>query len=60
MAGQMLYFCFGDPNYTVNCGVPIDPALALMAAVDRGILYGMNYVEVQGRNHFRRCFHSFE
>jgi len=46
VAGQMLYFCFGDPNYTVNCGVPIDPALALMAAVDRGILYGMNYVEV--------------
>ncbi|PYJ11237.1 MAG: hypothetical protein DME96_08555 [Verrucomicrobia bacterium] len=27
-------------------GVPIDPALALMAAVDRGILYGMKYVEV--------------
>jgi len=46
VAGQMLYFCFGDPNYTVNCGVPIDPALALMAAVDRGILYGMKYVEV--------------
>jgi len=46
VAGQMLFQCFNDPNYTVNCGVPIDPALALMAAVDRGILYGMNYIEV--------------
>ncbi len=42
----MLFQCFNDPNYAVNCGVPIDPALALMAAVDRGILYGMNYIEV--------------
>ena len=38
VAGQMLYFCFGDPNYTVNCGRPV----------------------FQGRNHSRRCFHSFE
>jgi hypothetical protein len=46
VAGQMLYFCFDDPTYRVNCGVPIDPTLALMAAVDRGILYGMKYIEI--------------
>jgi hypothetical protein len=46
VAGQMLFFCFNDPNYTVNCGVPIDPAQALMDAVDQGSQYGMNYIEI--------------
>jgi hypothetical protein len=46
VAGQMLFQCFDEPTYRVNCGVPIDPALALMAAVDRGILYEMNYIEI--------------
>jgi Beta-galactosidase len=46
VAGQMLFQCFDEPTYRVNCGVRIDPALALMAAVDRGILYGMNYIEI--------------
>jgi Beta-galactosidase len=46
VAGQMLFQCFDEPTYRVNCGVPIDPALALMAAVDRGILYEANYIEI--------------
>jgi hypothetical protein len=46
VAGQMLFTCHDDPTYQVNCGVPIDPAQALMNAVDRGVEYGMKYIEI--------------
>jgi len=46
VAAQMVFQCFGDSTYTVNCGVPIDPALALMHAVDRGVQYEVNYIEI--------------
>ena len=46
IGAQMVFQCFGDSTYTVNCGVPIDPALALMHAVDRGVQYETNYIEI--------------
>jgi hypothetical protein len=35
VAAQMLFQCFEEPTFRVNCGIP-DPAQALMNAVDRG------------------------
>ena len=46
VAGQMLYQCVGDSTYRVNCGVPIDPAVALRESVDAAISYGEKYIEI--------------
>ncbi len=46
VAGQMLYWCYGDPTYRVNDGVPIDPSLALINSVNKGVGYGTNYIEI--------------
>lgn len=42
----MVYWCYGDPTYRVNHGVPIDPSTALVNSVDKGVAYGMNYIEI--------------
>jgi len=42
----MLYPCTNDPSYRVNCGVPIDPALALRESVDAGVSYGAKFIEI--------------
>ncbi|PYK08118.1 MAG: hypothetical protein DME65_14710, partial [Verrucomicrobia bacterium] len=46
IAGQMVYWCYEDPTYRVNHGVPIDPSIALTNSIDKGVAYGMNYVEI--------------
>ena len=46
VAGQMLYWCYGDTTYRVNDGVPIDPSLALINSVNKGVGYGTNYIEI--------------
>jgi hypothetical protein len=46
VAGQMVYQCVNDPTYRVNGGVPIDPATALTLSVNKGVSYGMNYIEI--------------
>jgi hypothetical protein len=46
VAGQMIYWCYGDTTYRANHGVPIDPSIALVNSVDKGVAYGMNYIEI--------------
>jgi hypothetical protein len=46
VGGQMLFPCVNDPTYRVNCGVPIDPAVALTESVDNGVSYGMKFIEI--------------
>ena len=46
VAGQMLYWCYGDTTYRVNHGVPIDPSTALINSVNKGVGYGMKYIEI--------------
>jgi len=46
VAGQMLYWCYGDTKYRVNGGVAIDPSIALENSVDIGVAYGMQYIEI--------------
>ncbi len=46
VAGQMLYWCYGDTTYRVNGGVAIDPSTALVNSVNNGVAYGMKYIEI--------------
>jgi hypothetical protein len=50
IAGQMLYWCYGDPTYRVNNGVPIDPSTALTNSVNKGLGYQMKYIEIYRRD----------
>ena len=46
VAGQMIWWCYGDTTYRVNGGVRIDPSTALTNSVDKGLAYGMKYIEI--------------
>ena len=46
VAGQMAYWCYGDPTYRVNKGVPIDPSTALINSVNKGLGYQTKYIEI--------------
>jgi hypothetical protein len=46
VGAQMLFWCFGDSEYRVNDGVPIDPALALTRSINVGLTYQLNYIEI--------------
>jgi hypothetical protein len=46
VAGQLLHWCYGDNTYRVNRGVPIDPSTALVNSVNKGVAYGMKYIEI--------------
>lgn len=46
VAAQMVYQCATDPTYRVNGGVAGDPATVLRVAVDAGVSYGVNYIEI--------------
>jgi Beta-galactosidase len=46
VAGQMVWWCYGDTTYRVNHGVPMDPSTALTNSVDKGAAYGMKYIEI--------------
>ena len=50
VAGQMVWWCYGDTTYRVNGGVPIDPSTALMNAVDKGAAYEMKFIEIYRRD----------
>jgi hypothetical protein len=43
---QMVFQCVNDPDYRVNGGVPIAPALALTRAVNAGLSYRLRYIEI--------------
>jgi hypothetical protein len=42
----MVFQCFNDAAFRANCGIPIDPALALTLSVTFGIAYGEKFVEI--------------
>lgn len=46
VAAQMVYWCYDEPGYRVNGGVPGDPATVLTACIDAALSYGIGYVEV--------------
>jgi hypothetical protein len=46
VAGQMVYWCYGDTTYRVNNGIPTDPSTALIDSVDKGAAYEMKYIEI--------------
>jgi hypothetical protein len=46
VAGQMVWWCYGDTTYRVNGGVPIDPSTALVNSVNKGAAYEMKYIEI--------------
>ncbi len=46
VAAQMVYWCYDEPTYRVNGGVPGDPAAVLTTSVDAGLSYGVNYIEI--------------
>lgn len=50
IAGQMFYWCYGDPTYRVNNGVQIDPSTALINSVNKGLGYQMKYIEIYRRD----------
>jgi len=46
VAAQMVYWCYDEPTYRVNGGVPGDPATILTASINAGVSYGTNYIEI--------------
>jgi hypothetical protein len=47
IAGQMLWFTYGDPTCRNNGGQrPCDPDATLRRAIDTGVSYGMRYLEI--------------
>ena len=46
VGAQMAFQCFNDSTYKANCGIPIDPALALTLSVTAALTYGEKYVEI--------------
>lgn len=51
IAGQMLWFSFGDPNCRNNGGhMPCDPEVTLRKSIDIGLRYGMRYIEIYQRD----------
>lgn len=51
VAGQMLWFSFGDPNCRNNGGrVPCDPEATLRKSIDIGLRYEMKYIEIYQRD----------
>ncbi len=46
VAAQMLYWCYDEPTYRVNNGVPGDPAAVLMKSIDSAVSYGTNFIEI--------------
>lgn len=46
VGAQMLYWCFDEPGYRVNGGVPGDPAAVLQECADNAASYELNYVEI--------------
>ena len=46
VAAQMVYWCYDEPTYRVNGGVPGDPADVLTSSVDAALSYGVNYIEI--------------
>jgi len=46
VGGQMVYWCFDDPTYRVNGGVPANPAKVLTRCIDAAVSYELDYVEI--------------
>lgn len=46
VAAQMVFWCYDEPGYRVNGGVPGDPATVLTASVNAGVSYGVGYIEI--------------
>ena len=50
VGAQMLYWCYDDPTYRVNGGVPGDPATVLTKCVNAAVSYGIGYIEIYQRD----------
>ncbi len=50
IAAQVLYWCYDDPTYRVNGGVPGDPANVLTECVDSAVTYGVTYLEIHQKD----------
>jgi hypothetical protein len=46
VGAQMVYWCFDDPTYRVNGGVPGKPAKVLTECVDAAVSYELDYIEI--------------
>jgi len=46
VGAQMLYWCFDEPTYRVNGGVPGDDAAILTKCIDAAVSYELKYVEI--------------
>ncbi len=46
VAAQMVYWCYDEPTYRVNGGVPGDPATVLANSIDAAVSYGIGYIEI--------------
>ena len=46
VGGQMLFQCENDPTFKINNGIPIDPGVALTLSINKGLEYGINYLEI--------------
>ena len=46
VAAQMVYWCYDEPTYRANGGVPGDPATVLTASVNAALSYGLSYIEI--------------
>ena len=47
VAGQVLWYSYGDPNCRNNGGRgPCDPETTLRRAIDIGLAYKMKYIEI--------------
>jgi hypothetical protein len=59
IAGQMLWYCYGDPTYRNNGKQPGDPETVLRRAIDVGLAYQMQYLEIyqQDIEHFPSTIH---
>jgi hypothetical protein len=44
--GQMLFWCFNDPTYRMNGGIPGDPATMLHTTVNIGLGYRVKFLEI--------------
>lgn len=46
VGAQMLYWCYDEPLYRMNGGVPGDPATVLTASINAAGSYGIGYIEI--------------
>ncbi len=46
VGAQMVFWCFDDPTYRVNGGVPANPVRVLTECINAAVSYELDYVEI--------------